>query len=393
MKKILPILGVIFIVFVVLCVFLFLFPIKKLYQSKIAAEPGLFFIHQETTISDEGTEEWANDDVNQVKIIRTNIEEGKIVSQQEIASLFNENKTGSIISEIVGKNILVHRYKEFTDAFLSLNGTEEAVQTTTDSGWWNVLLSEDGTRKIEWQYLFEEKRTGKTVMKIFDENNRLIEEQTFDPETFGLEIGHMEPFLLTEDKTTVYLRQVFEGGGYVAGLWAFDVETGETRSYPFIKEKHIWKFSIDPKTHMLIGITFIPQEFMGELPQGPSAVYLLDLKTEKSQTIFSDDHFAIANALLSPDGKMFAYSYFAEEQNPAVWIVPVGARAEGSTIYVKVSGNLLDWKQDWLVLNRNQELILYNIKTDSVLPIARSKGASFDPDYVSVDYVGILEEK
>ncbi|PJA47285.1 hypothetical protein CO172_02110 [Candidatus Uhrbacteria bacterium CG_4_9_14_3_um_filter_36_7] len=363
--------------------------------------PSISFLYQTTRIIDDGKEEWRNDDTDETTLYRIFINDKNAgdAPTQKITSIISKATTGSVISEVFGEKLLVHRYKtnpaseqgvisEY-DALVKLNGSFQIFQTP---GWQSMIASKNGEIFATWQTTSEPKnRYLITKLSVKNIQGDILTEKIFDPSVFGITMGEIEPFLINNAGDAVYLRNVFGGEGYTTGVWRFDIKTGEVKSYPYLTDNKIWQFRVDPGLEKLVGVTFSVPTEMGTPPTGPSSIHILDLKTEEGQKILEDQTLVFQNPFIDPDGKSISFSYSSDVRDSVVWIVPIGEAPENQDI--KISGRLLDWVSSWLVVNRNQEIILYNTQTKQLISLAESKGFVTDPDYITVEYIGNIETK
>lgn len=284
-----------------------------------------------------------------------------------------------VIGNKVQINNFVSRGTAYENALIGLDGSyaEPTSQTT--------IATRDGAYRVV--YTINQENRGATVdMQLYanaaQADGPIVDTQ-LDPATLGIDLGYAVPFLVSDDGKTIYLRQVFEGEAQVNGLWSYDVATGKTTKIAFVQDHKIWEYRIDPATEMLIGTSYTPSADLSSPPSGPSVIYLLNLKTGESQVLQPNDDFVYVNPFLSADGKQFAYGI---EGSDVLWLVPVGSsRGKGSH---PVSGRLLDWVGDTLVVDRDDRLILYNLNTGAVLDVGGQVSGSVDRDQQHVNYIG-----
>ncbi len=227
------------------------------------------------------------------------------------------------------------------------------------------------------------------TLEIRDEtrNGEFVLEKTIDPQALGLRSladGYAWPIAIAQDKSTIYLGQRVETESYVAGLWKLDVATGVVSEVSYVREKNLYQYEINPVTKQLIGVTFVPPEGLGEPPNGPSKIFLVDLTTGVGRVLEDRSRRVFENVFLSEDGTLFsAHVYLLPTEASEVPETAV-IRVEDAEHLAEFDGVVKDWFNDTLVFDRGGNLFLFDLKTQTETRL------TFETD-ASVEYVGVVK--
>ena len=201
----------------------------------------------------------------------------------------------------------------------------------------------------------------------------------------GIAWGSPWPFAI-DNSGTVYIKNDCGCDGRPTGLWKYEISRGLSK-INYTTEHDLSDFVINGTTSQLISVHHAwngPEtDIGGGAASGPSEVHLIDLMSGQGRVILEATQL-LSGAHLSPDGTLYAYT----TQIGDIFVVPIDA--EPTNAHVKISGTILDWVDDVLVIYRNEELILYNLTDDTVTALGRSIGRRYDPDWTTVRYFGIL---
>ncbi len=347
-------------------------------------EPGAYVLYQTSRIVDRGAMDWANDDVDQTDIYARKI--GSTEARLLTSIKADESFGGSTWAEVVGQQVLVHRYTASGDAWVDLDGSVQTLENSDSAR----IASRNGRVWVDYSLAYAN-RTAAVSFNVQNgnqlDNNKNVVSFDLDPAELGIDMGYAEPFLVSDDGKTIYIRQICECDAIgLNGLWAFDVETQKLTKVSYVIENHIYEYQINTATNQLIGVSYIAPDNLGAEPTGPSAVHLVDMKTGQGRVIFTDGDFVFGHSFLSPDGSSYASDY----RDNVVRVRKVDAnKSNADTV---VSGYVLDWVDDTLIVDRDGEIIFYDLLKDSVVSLAQTIGGSYaDPDRVVVRYVGLIE--
>lgn len=346
--------------------------------------PGAYVLYQTSRIVDRGAMDWANDDVDQTDIYAHRITDGADILVASVKA--DESYGGSVWAEVVGQRVLIHRYSPTDDALVSLDGDighlfEEPA---------TVIASRNNEVWVDYSLAYENRTAAVSFNVQYwndNDNNENVVQYNLDPAELGIDMGYAEPFLVSDDGKTIYIRQICECDAIgLNGLWAFDVETQKLTKMSYVIENHIYEYQINTATKQLIGVSYTAPEGLGDEPTEPSSIHLVDLVSGEGRIIFTDEGFVFGHVFLSPDGTSYASDY----RDNVVRVRKVDAnKSNADTV---VSGYVLDWVDTTLVVDREGEIILYDLIKDSVVSLAQTIGGSYaDPDRVVVRYVGLIE--
>lgn len=344
------------------------------------AYSGAYVVYQERRRNEDGVDE-------------TTLYRFHMDGKEPVTAIAEVHPTGGgAHAELIGDEVFVRRFSGNMNALVSLDGSFVSVEDP-----FNRISSADGNVWLDWtpQWGNQVPSISMTIQRQSLDNNQNVIAVVIDPAELDIDFGYAMPFLISDDGKTVYLALTCEcDNPYLErGLWMFDVETQKFTKVTEVIEKDIQTYMIDPTTNLLIGATFdfdtskIDGPSRGE-PIAPSTMYLLDLREGTSRVLLESDLFAFRDLFLSPSGKQYTYSL----GDDVIRLGTVGVVLKQQD--TRLSGRVLDWVGDTLVVDRDGELVLYSLTTDTVTPIARSVGSNAtDPDFVYVNYVGTITIK
>lgn len=226
-------------------------------------------------------------------------------------------------------------------------------------------------------------------LDVYDDG-ALVTTATVDPRDEGLfpdGEGYVLPVAAADDKSAIYLGRRVETESWVAGLWRLDVATGEMSEIEYVRERNLYLYEINPATRQLLGVSFTPPESLGADPTGPFALSVVDLDTGEGGQWLDSRYPAdmssadvavngfLENPMLSDDAAKFAFymsgrTYVAD--------VPDGP---GASVPLAFEGVMKDWIGDTVVFDRDGNLFLYDLKTETETQITHETDAT-------VEYLG-----
>lgn len=362
---------------------------------------GVTLFYQTTSIQDRGTMDWANDDIGRTVISAFNASSKKSFTIADL--VVPPDRDGTIVSAIFGKDLLVHRYRVEGDGIFSLRGEITPVKSS-----WNTIRSSNNLWEVE------------QISTYFDvsQTYRLTHLPTNVTQEFSVDTSFSAdkspifmPSVISDDGAYLVFGQVHSNEGWFGqtDLVLYDISSRTMQNFAnlssvkelFEKEDlknqlgssktYSWYFDVPQRKIILTVSSLGPAEEPGMIdviPVGPSKVYLIDVETDTSQLVLKDELFYIANAYLSPDGKSLAYGFTTNPDR--IWITNIGATRENDDAII--SGRLLDWIDRYLVVARNQDVLVYDLTNTNqpITVLGRTIGQYGDPDYQSVEYIGHL---
>ncbi len=364
---------------------------------------GMNILFQKTSIKDPGTQDWANDDtgLTQIYAYNTNTKQQNTLAEIPVPP----ERGGSIVTYPYGPDLLVHRYGNEGDAILSLDGKVEEIPST-----WNKIRSTSGQWEVESTTVYDRANL-KTGFYVLNRSTGESRDINLDPLISDELKGQLSPVFIDDAGKAVLLIQQYgsleglpQGGSFIYNLATNSLQELSSLSsfkdiletehigaaYPTTDRTYTTSFDVDHQMILLTTYRFSTEnenEMGGNIPLGPSRVYLIDVAKNTSRLALESQDFYLANARLSPDGTSIACGYSA---NPdAVWVTKIGEKAVNSDMIV--SGTLIDWVGNTLVVQRGDDLLLYDLTPGVAQPITvlgHSLGAYQDTDYARYEYIG-----
>ncbi|HBO99940.1 MAG: hypothetical protein UU48_C0002G0058 [Candidatus Uhrbacteria bacterium GW2011_GWF2_41_16] len=344
---------------------------------------GTYVLYQVTRQQDQGTE---------TTIFRQNLSE--INNPTSLASFLNDGLK-SFVSQVYGKQVFVRDVSsaESENMLVNLDGSQKKETISPFA-----VSSSDGKRQaLSTFHLGTNQEPIEVDVSVVDsETGKDIDSFILDSKQLGILNGYAIPFLFSADHNVLYIHQVSEGQEYVTGLWAYDFSSHTVRSYPYVSENHLYRYQINPMTQQLIGTSFTLPESLDEFPKGPSTLHLVDLQTGKGIRLSPEDlnnpnylmdDTVFDGVFLSPDGTQIGLS---SEKEKEFVVLPLNGGDPLKKSVAEGDGFIRDWVQDTLVVNQEGDILLYDLTTQKIIPLARNVGKEGDPDYQRVEYIGII---
>ncbi len=330
-------------------------------------------------VVDRGPKDWANDDKLEYGYYRYPLTGGR---PELIAQVTADNGKGlgsPWMRPLSPDTLLFVRRNSGADDFVWIDvaGRELPRPLPPDDSGVDGLPSPDGSRVA---YVDPAKRS----VTVLTAGSLL---QTFDIKG-AADVGFWSPLSWSPDGRRLYLKPVFEGGGFVSGLWVIDLERSEAAEIKAFRRLGLVDVDIDPRLGLGVGVTF-RGDGLGTDIAGPSKVHLVDLETGADKVLLSDDSLVFRGPLLSPDGRRLAFSYAGDESD--VWLMDIDSALSS----LLVSGRALAWTPDSrsLVVSRNDEIQLVEADSRSITTVARRVGKYYDPDFQGLEFIGLVKGK
>lgn len=346
--------------------------------------PGEYLVYQLSSVYDRGEQDSSNDDLMEYLWYYH-----RLGDEWAYPNLFFLQYTSSpeqyISSRVYGDAIWLHGYTDTLDALVGLDGIAELIEPD-----WKGFLSEDGTYSVNYQILRAD-RGSDVVASVYNLETDTETEVLMSAEALGIDLGFAEPFAVSNDGI-LYAREVFEGeGSFINGFWIADTNTGEIKTLSSLDALDIVAhfdntLNVEAGKMLVATAEYGTNEFgPGVTFNPPSALHLIDIETDTVQTILENDTFAYLFPQLSEDATAFAYQYGYNED---VWIAGIGENITNSNH--RISGSLLDWVGNHIVVDRDGELLVFNLLTEELVSLDRSRGAYSDPDFQRIEYLGVI---
>jgi len=347
-------------------------------RGPAAAVGGDQLVYSTYGVVDRGAKDWANDDRLEYSYYRYPLVGGR----PELITQVTEDNAKSFGSPwmrpLSPDTLLFMRRHSGSDDYvwIDVSGRELPRPTPPSGSGIDGLPSPDGSRVA---YVDPQKKTVTVVT-----SGSLL--QTFDLKS-GSDVGFWSPLVWSPDSRLLYLKPVFEGGGFVSGLWVIDLDQAAASEIKVFRRLGLNDVTVDAKLGLAVGATMSGGSESDY--SGPSKLYLVDLRTGEARALLSDPSLAYRDPLLSPDGLTAAFSFAGPE--PDVWLADVVS----SAMRLLISGRALAWTPDGraLVVSRDNELQIVDISPVKVTSIARRIGKYNDPDFQGLEFIGLVKGK
>jgi hypothetical protein len=198
--------------------------------------------------------------------------------------------------------------------------------------------------------------------------------------------GYLVPVAVAADKSAIYLGRRVETESWVAGLWKVDVATGRVTEIAYVREHDLYQYDINPTTKQLLGVTFVPPESLGGPISGPSSAHLVDLQTGEGRSLELAVDAVVENPMLSDDALSYAFYESGADAGggtgTARTLVLSMEWGRVAAAGAEVDGVMKDWFGDTVVFDRDGNLFLYDLKTETETRITNETDAT-------VEYLGV----
>jgi len=368
---------------------------------------GTYVVYAKTTILDRRDLESWEDDRTQTSLYRYRI--GDTVPEKITDFVFEngESPTASVYKEgiLMGNLFSADLHSDLTskntEAFVSLDGSVDKAQVPTSQ----VLFSKDGKTSVEYtiEYpFFSPDQIPYTVEMNISTDSSQKKTVTYSPQDLDIQTGYARPIVVSSDGKEIYLALTIESEGMfdpVPGrqrLWKYTIETGVFTDYSsFFQQNQILFYDFNSETEQVVGVEMElskeTNEFGFYYPIAPTTIHLFDLKTQQTNILLHDGDWTYEQVKLSDDGTQFAFNLGED----GVWVLPVQEQTfqspfrQNPLAVADVSGKLVDWIGEVLLVDRSGELVLYNTVTHKTFSLDRDIGNyHVDQDYQDVWYIG-----
>lgn|GEM_PF-2670895 len=353
-------------------------------QEETDLGPGSYLIFQSVRTSDEGDQDWANDDTEEYTFYRMVVGEEGLVPFITIEH--GPKISGGLTSYVYGEDILMHRYQtEQTydpvsgraeggndiDGVLSLTG--EILETRPEN--WQTFRSANGQFEVTHDFGSSREQNDGTVTITDVETGEVLKSLSLTLDSG--EIGYPEPYLIDNSGTYLFVHQVFGGEATLAGLWEVNLQTGESQAIHELVDLQAWnQASVDPESRRVLAV-ITQREPSDQGPYDellpPTTVQLLDLESGEVTTLFTDDTNAYDHPYLdSPRQDRYLLRPWKETNEVLLFGMTDDDIQEAEKL---VDGWVLDWVGDWLILGDGFTTSLFNIENRGATVVAMPEGA------------------
>ncbi|HBR80456.1 MAG: hypothetical protein UX09_C0001G0054 [Candidatus Uhrbacteria bacterium GW2011_GWE2_45_35] len=299
--------------------------------------------------------------------------------------IFNFSKQGTGILTINGLS------SSSAATFIDMAG----IQTTTDSFDF-PLNSNNGKIAV----LTEELDLGSGEMgcprdglkiSIINENGiNLVSDKTFVWKDYDLQQLCPEVYYVSNDGKYFYVIGDSVGGGTVDTIMKYSVEEDKMFKADLLeKDSRLVSWQINTDNGWL-GVVSVDKN-LGTAQH----VFRINLISgEITDLVIPHSFLSIDRVFLSSDGNFWSpvFNDGAEGIQDCVRVLSVGQElVEDNETQCLMSGKVVDWVDDLLIVKRDGELVLYDLTTKMTIILDRDICESWDPDYQIIDYIGTIK--
>lgn len=341
---------------------------------------GSYLVFQSEEVTDPGTQDWANDDTETYTFYRLKIDDIGSSEPVEFAAVEHPATVeGGLTTYIFGQYLQMHRYqKENQDGILSLEG--EVVETSEEQ--WTRFRSANGAYEVRYEFGPDTEDAGTIEVVEVETGNVLAQ---FDLILDSGEVGNPEPFLIDDEGTFVYARQVCGCEATLSGFWVIDVGSGEVTRLDTLVDLDSWFLSsLDADGRRMVTLSTDRQPskdgpYYELLP--PTTIRILDLDTLEPRELLVDEARAWDRPWLDPEGKD---RYIVRDEEDKEYLVDFDDTEITEEQYL-TDGWVLDWVGDWLVMQDMVDLTLKLVNVES------KEEVNLEIPGEQAEYVGSIE--
>ncbi|MBI4435561.1 hypothetical protein HY630_02725 [Candidatus Uhrbacteria bacterium] len=269
--------------------------------------------------------------------------------------------SGGLTPYVYGQHLLLHRYlQDEQDGIVSLKG--EVLQTRPMQ--WGTIRSANGRYEVVWKSVYDEVETDIVVTDLVSgEVVVSIPESVFaDAGAFAL-----EPFLINDQGTSLYVHEVCACEATVAGVWRVNLETLQATRLDTLVNLDSWFLSsLDAQGGRFLSIS-TEREPAEDGPYDellpPSTIRMLDLETLEATDLLVDEARAWDVPWLDPEGND-RYVVRLWDKGNRLYLVDFEDKAITEEDYL-TDGWVLDWVGDWLVVMNTDDSSLKLVNTQT----------------------------
>lgn len=344
-------------------------------------ESGSYLIFQSEEVTDSGTQDWANDDTETYTFYRLKVDDIGSSDLVEFTAIEHPPVVqGGLTAYIYGQDLLIHRYQDDEqDGILSLTGEV----TQTRSAQWGSLRSANGLFQVTWDYVGD----GADAISVSDvrrgEQLLSIDTNSIDPST----TWDIIPFAIDDQGAYVYVREVCGCEARLSGLWQVEMASGEVTRLDTLVDLDSWSLSsLDTDERRLLTLSTDSQPskdgpYHDLLP--PTTIRVLDLGSLEVRDLLMDDGRAWDRPWLDPQGKDRYIVRIWDEGNKQ-YLVNFDDTEITEEQYL-TDGWVLDWVDDWLVMQDTVDLTLKLVNVET------KEEVNLEIPGERVEYVGSIE--
>jgi len=276
--------------------------------------------------------------------------------------------------------------------YVDMNGSVEKIEDKTG----DITWSSDGKIQAITETLdFGSGERGCTrdglKINIFQpEGTKLVEDKIFTWKDYDLNQLCPETYYLSNGGKDFYVVGDSVGGGTVDTIMKYSVDEDKMTEIN-LPERDSWlaSWQVDADNGWLGGVS------LGYNLGTFQHVFRLNLISgEITDLVEPHSSLFIERVFLSADGNFWSpvFSDGAEGVQDCIRVLSVGrVLITDNEMQCLMSGKVIDWVEDILVVKRDEELALYNLTAKKIVVLDENIGESWDPDYQFVEYIGTIK--
>lgn len=313
------------------------------------------------------------------------------LEDKETSKLFGSTNTGVFNFSKQGTGILAINGLSSSSAatFIDMAG----IQTVTDSFDF-PLNSNNGKIAVLMEALdlgsgeMGCTRDGLKISIVNENGVNLVSNKTFVWKDYGLNQLCPENYYISNDGKYFYVVGDSTGAGSVDTLMKYSVDEDKMNKADFLpKNSWLGFWELDADNGWMSGIS------NGYNLGVDHRVFKINLISgEMIDLVSSDPLLLLDKVFVSPDGNYWSpvFSELVDRVFNCVQVLSVGEKIINDDSQCLMSGKVIDWIGDTLVVDRYGELVLYDLTTKKITSLTRNIGESWDPDYQIVAYIGTI---
>lgn len=346
-----------------------------------SVEPGTYVIYSKLKINKAGTEFKPAEVFSELYSYR--VEDGKIENLSSSADI--------IFYQLYGDKILANNAASSSSfgTMVDLVGDKTSIDR-----FFLPTISKDDKIKV----LVEAKNLDPNDMgcdkdilqiKITKDGEETSVDRVFSWKDYGLNQLCPENYYISNDGKYFYVIGDSIGGGSIDTLMKYSVDEDKMIKADFLpKDSWLGFWKLDADNGWLSGIS------VGNKPDVAQRVFKINLVSGEMIDLTDPNSRNIYEVFLSSDGKYWSpvFGDVVDGELNCPRVLSIGEKIINDDSQCLMSGKVVDLVGSFLVVNRDGELLIYDLKTEKITSLARNIGdLAIDPDNQTVEYIGSIK--